>query len=73
MQLRKEAWKKNSGLQRGLNLWPRDTGAMLYQLRYELTLGAGQLWVQMFPWKKWVLMIYENDFIAKSAAIHLYI
>ena len=24
-----------------------------------LTLGAGQLWVHMFPWKKWVLMIYE--------------
>ena len=29
MQLRKEAWK-NSGFQRGLNPWPRDTGAMLY-------------------------------------------
>ena len=37
MQLRKEAWKKNSGLQRGLNPWPRDTGAMLYQLSYEAT------------------------------------
>ena len=24
-----------------------------------LTLGAGQLWVHMFLWKKWVLMIYE--------------
>ena len=36
-QLCKEAWKKNSGLQRGLNLWPRDTGAMLYQLSYEAT------------------------------------
>ena len=24
MQLRKDAWKKNSGLQRGLNPWPRD-------------------------------------------------
>ena len=35
MQLRKEAWKKNSGLQRGLNPWPRDTGAMLHQLSYE--------------------------------------
>ena len=31
MQLRKE------GLQRGLNPWPRDTGAMLYQLSYEAT------------------------------------
>ena len=29
MQLHKEAWKKNPGLQRGLNPWPRDTGAML--------------------------------------------
>ena len=27
--------EKNSGLQRGLNPWPRDTGAMLYQLSYE--------------------------------------
>ena len=24
-----------------------------------LTLGAGQFWVHMFPWRKWVLMIYE--------------
>ena len=45
-------------------LWTRDlaiTGAMLYQLSYEATqtLGAGQLWVHMFPWKKCVLMIYE--------------
>ena len=37
MPLRKEARKKNSGLQRGLNLWPRDTGAILYQLSYEDT------------------------------------
>ena len=38
MQLRKDAWKKKiSGLQRGLNPWPRDTGAMLYQLSYEAT------------------------------------
>ena len=37
LQLRKEAWKKNSGLQRGLNPWPRDTGATLYQLSYEAT------------------------------------
>ena len=29
--------EKNSGLQRGLNPWPRDTGAMLYQLSYEAT------------------------------------
>ena len=32
--------EKNSGLQRSLNLWPRDTGAMLYQLSYEAT-GVG--------------------------------
>ena len=29
MQLRKKAEKKYSGIQRDLNLWPRDTGAML--------------------------------------------
>ena len=29
--------EKNSGLQRGLNPWPRDTGAMLFQLSYEAT------------------------------------
>ena len=44
MQLRKEAWKKkkNTGLQRGLNPWPRDTGAMLYQLSYEATDVGGR-------------------------------
>ena len=30
--------EKNSGLQRGLNPWPRDTGATLYQLSYEATV-----------------------------------
>ena len=29
--------EKNSGLQRGLNPWPRDTDAMLYQRSYEAT------------------------------------
>ena len=29
--------EKNSGLHRGLNPWPRDTGATLYQLSYEAT------------------------------------
>ena len=29
--------EKNSGLQRGLNPWPRDTSATLYQLSYEAT------------------------------------
>ena len=33
--VKKPEKKKNSGLQRGLNPWPRDTGAMLYQLSYE--------------------------------------
>ena len=28
-----------------------------------LTLRAGQLWVHMFLWKKWVLMIYEINHI----------
>ena len=42
--------EKNSGPQRALNLWPRNTGAMLYQLSYEAT-DVG--------WKKWVLIIYE--------------
>ena len=28
-----------------------------------LTLGVGQLWVHMFPWKKWVLMIHEINHI----------
>ena len=37
MQLGKKAWKKNPGLQRGLNPWPGDTGAILYQLSYEAT------------------------------------
>ena len=43
--------EKNSGLQRGLNPGPRDTGAMLYQLSYEATdVGrrsiVSQLWVK---------------------------
>ena len=29
--------EKNSGLQRGLNPWPRDTGVMLYQLSFDAT------------------------------------
>ena len=29
--------EKHPGLQRGLNPWPRDTSAMLYQLSYEAT------------------------------------
>ena len=56
--------EKNSVLQRGLNPWPRDTGAMLFQLSYEATdVGSRYLWVHMFPWKKWVLVIYEINHI----------
>ena len=53
--------EKNSGLQRGLNPWPRDLPVRCptnWAMK-PLTLGAGQLWVHMFPWKKWVLIIYE--------------
>ena len=35
--VKKPEKKKDSGLQWGLNPWPRDTGAMLYQLSYEAT------------------------------------
>ena len=60
MQLCKEAWKK---------FWTSTgfdfvTSRLLVQCSANwamkpLTLEAGQLWVYMFPWKKWVLMIYE--------------
>ena len=52
-QLRKEAWKKNLGLQRGLNPWPRDTGAMLYQLSYEATdVGSRSIVGSYVPMKE---------------------
>ena len=35
--------EKISGLQRGLNPFPRDTGAMLYQLSYQAT-DVGHIW-----------------------------
>ena len=38
----KKPEKKNSGLQQGLNPWPRDTVAMLYQLSYEATDAGGR-------------------------------
>ena len=45
--------KKNSGLQRGLNPWPRDTGAMLYQLSYEATdVGSGSILGSYVPVKE---------------------
>ena len=41
--------EKNSGLQRGLNPWPRDTGATLYQLSYEATdVGTLTLYINTF-------------------------
>ena len=56
--------EKISGLHWGLNPWPRDTGAMLTNWAMKpLTLGAGQLWVHMFPWKKWMQFIYEMNHI----------
>ena len=51
--------EKNSGLQRGLNPWPRDTGTTLYQLSYEATdVGSRSIVkVHLFPWKicKWMM------------------
>ena len=64
MQLRKEAWKKfrtSTGFEPVTSRLPvrfSTNWAMK-----PLTLGAGQLWVHMFPWKKWVLMIYEINHI----------
>ena len=60
MQLCKEAWKKfrtSTGFEPETSrspVWCSTNWAMK-----PLTLGAGQLWVHKFPWKKWVLMIYE--------------
>ena len=64
MQLRKEAWKK---IQDFNGVWTRDLAIPVrcstnWAMK-PLTLGAGQLWVHMFPWKKWELMIYEINHI----------
>ena len=48
--------EKNSGLQRGLNPWPRDTGAMLYQLSYEAT----------DVWSRWIVGSYVHMFMLVS-------
>ena len=60
-KLRKEALKK---IQDFNGVWTRD---LAIQVRYStnwamkpLLLGAGQLWVHRFLWKKWVFMIYEK-------------
>ena len=64
MQLRKETWKK---IQDFNEVWTRDLAIPVRcstnRAMKPLTLGAGQLWVHMFPWKKWVLMIYEINHI----------
>ena len=64
--------EKNSGLQRGLNPWPPDTGATLYQLSYEGTdvgsrsivgsyvpvkeMSVNDIWTAEMKWK-WRKMI----------------
>ena len=63
MQLRKEACKKF----RTLTGFEPVTSRLPVRCSTNwamkpLTLGAGQLWVHMFPWKKWVL----NDIWNKS-------
>ena len=57
----KATWKKFR-LERDLNPWPYDTGAMLYPLNYQATWIDGQLWVchisddSDYIW----IWIYEN-------------
>ena len=55
--------KKPSGLQRGLNLWPRDTGVMLYQLSYEATdVGSRSLVGSYVPVKEMSVNDVWNTF-----------
>ena len=64
IQLRKEAWKKfrtSTGFEPLTSRLP--VRCSTNWATKPLTLGAGQLWVHMFPWKKWVLMIYEINHI----------
>ena len=64
MQFRKEAWKKfrtSTGFEHVTSRLP--VRCSTNWAMKPLTLGAGQLWVHMFPWKKWVLMIYEINHI----------
>ena len=62
MQLRKEAWKKIR-TSTGLNPWPRDTGAMLYQLSYEATdVGSRSIVGSYVPVKEMSI----NDISNKS-------
>ena len=55
MQLRKEAWKKKKKIQDSNGAWTRDLAIPVrcstnWAMK-RLMLGAGQLWVHMFPWK----------------------
>ena len=69
----KKPEKKNSGLQRGLNPWPRDTGATLYQLSYlkPLTLGAGQFWVHMNIWTKKFFFFHMHHSLTYLSREHM--
>ena len=70
MQLRKEAWKKKSGLQLGLNPWPRDTGAMLYQLSYEATdVGSRSIVGSYVPVKEMSVNDIWNKSYMKSFSV----
>ena len=61
--------EKNSGLQRGLNPWPRDTGATLYQLSYEATDVGSRSRVQA-SLKSWIFfsLLYAIVKIAITTA-----
>ena len=53
--------EKNSGLQRGLNPWPRDTGATLYQLSYEATdVGSRSISYASFTYIHTYIHTYIN-------------
>ena len=67
MQLGKEAFKNfrtSTGLEPVTSRLP--VRCFTNWAMKPLTLGAGQLWVHMFPWKKWVLIIYEITLAPKA-------
>ena len=64
VQLRKEAWKNfrtSTGFEPVTSRLPGRCSTN-WAMK-PLTLGEGQWWVHMFPWKKWVLMIHEINHI----------
>ena len=65
----KKPEKKNSALQRGLNPWPRNTGAMLYQLSYEATdIGSRSIVGSYVPVKEMrVNDIWNKSYIVGSS------